>query len=182
MKRVVLVIALVLFITKTKAQQNGIYHNSVKLNPTSIVGVKATAGLSMYLTGLGTIKTKGFIVGPTASTNISPSELEFTAYFEPDQDDFSAGTSITIGSPSDLLLFKLTTKRKQRQIVVGTIGTFSGSSVGVDTKEAIAFTYEDLGEGMYKIIITGSPEPGEYGFLPNQYSGIGTKVWDFTIL
>lgn len=168
--------------TEITQQENGIYHNGIKIKTTPISSIKAAAGASMYLTGIGSVKSWALINGETSKLNINADSLAFTVYFGDEvKDDFEATLINQITSPEDLLLFKLDVKNKVRRLEIGDLGTFSGYSSGLDSENAIEFDYEDLGNGIYELTLKNTTKNGEYAFVTSQWYGVTTKVWSFTV-
>lgn len=181
MKKVLLVLSVVVLSLSANAQEKGIFYNNQKINTTPISSVKSTAGASMYLTGIGSIKTRAIIAGTTSRNQIKIDSLTFTMNFgEKIVDDFDTQNSASLSSPNDLLLYKLEKKTKERRLQVGTIGTFTGASVGLDSSESILFTYTSLGNGLYEVKLPNTLRNGEYAFVNSNWTGVTTKVWTFT--
>ena len=185
MKYLLLVATLVItaLTFKANAQEKGIFHNNQKINTTPISSVKVTAGASMYLTGIGSIKTKAVIANTTSRNQIKVDSLTFTMNFgEEIVDDFNTQNAYngSINSPNDLLLYRLEKKTKERRLLVGTAGTFTGAAVGLDASESIQFTYTSLGNGLYEVKLPNTLRNGEYAFVNSQWTGVATKVWAFT--
>ena len=161
----------------------GLYSNGVKINTTSINSIKASAGLSVYVVGVGKIKTRAIIAGAKSNVSIKLNSLVFIADFGTAvRDDFSATSSYSVNSPNDLLLFKLEEKKNFRRLLIGTMGTFSGTAIGLDAEGSTPFKYTDLGDGRYQIEITEIEELGEYAFVTSNWLGISTKLWAFTVI
>lgn len=183
MKKAVLLLVTVLAFNLSNAQEGkGLYYNGIKIDPTQISSIKASAGLSMYVVGVGNIKTRAVLNGSQSRVAVSKDSLVFIADFGTEiRDDFSAQSNYTISSPNDLLLFKLEEKKKDRRLLIGTMGTFSGSAVGLDNEGSIPFEYKQIGDGKYEIKITQAYQYGEYAFVTSNWMGMMTKVWAFRI-
>jgi hypothetical protein len=175
---------LILMITLgTNAQEKGLFNNNKKINTTPISSIKSTAGASMYIVGIGNIKTKAVISGGTSRNKIKADDLTFVMNFgEKIVDDFDATTSYSINSPNDILLFKLEKKSTERRLIIGTVGTFSGSAIGINSSEAIHFDYTSMGNGKYEVTLPNNLKNGEYAFIHSQWTGVYTKMWAFTVI
>ena len=51
-------------------KEKGLFNNNKKINTTPISSIKSTAGASMYIVGIGNIKTKAIISGGTSRNKI----------------------------------------------------------------------------------------------------------------
>lgn len=88
-----------------------------------------------------------------------------------------------VGSPNDFFLVKLKEKKDSREIVVGKSNNVSASQ-GIDDKQKIAFKYQKIRKGFYKVIPETKLEKGEYCFMfasASLYEGVVRKVFDFSV-
>ena len=84
------------------------------------------------------------------------------------------------------LLFTLSNNKKSREVVTGSWNSYAGMSSGIDDKYKIAFKYEKVSPGVYKVYTEKPLDAGEYCFM---YAGgtatYGTaplqKVYDFGV-
>lgn len=108
----------------------------------------------------------------------------FYFYFErsadrnPDSWFFAAATS-----PNEFVLVKLNENKNNRELVVGNVNAYGGTS-GVPEKMKIQFDYVKVSEGIYKVTFKQPLVKGEYCFLyanatPTSFSN--DKVFDFGI-
>lgn len=165
------------------AQEKGLFNNNKKIHTTPISSIKATAGASMYIVGIGDVKTKAIISGGTSRDEIKADDLTFVMNFgEKIVDDFDMSTSYSINSPNDILLFRLEKKINERRLLIGTLGTFSGSAIGINSNEAIHFDYTSMGNGKYEVTLPNNLKNGEYAFIHSQWTGVYTKMWAFTVI
>jgi len=90
---------------------------------------------------------------------------------------------LTSLSPNEFALVKLTEKKNSRSMVVGASNAY-GASMGIDKKEKVDFSYEQIADGIYRVYPQEPLEEGEYCFLyigsaPTIFSN--NKVYDFGI-
>ena len=182
MKKVTLLLMLALAFNLSNAQGKGIFNYGQRISTTPISSIKATAGASMYFTGLGNIKTRAIMIGATSRNKTHADSLSFVMNFGAEAvDDFSSVTSMNVNSPNDLLLFRLEKKPNQRRLLIGTMGVFSGAAIGMDSSKSIDFEVKSLGDGKYRVTLPNTTRNGEYGFVHSQYTGLTTRVWAFTV-
>lgn len=88
-----------------------------------------------------------------------------------------------VNSPNDFFLVKLKEKNDRREIVVGKSNNVS-STQGIDDKQKIAFKYQKIKKGFYKVVTEAKLEKGEYCFMfasASLYEGVVRKVFDFSV-
>ncbi len=88
-----------------------------------------------------------------------------------------------VNSPNDFFLVKLKEKKDSREIVVGKSNNVS-STQGIDDKQKIAFRYQKIKKGFYKVVTEAKLEKGEYCFMfasASLYEGVVRKVFDFSV-
>jgi len=182
MKKVLVLLLAVLALNLSSAQGKGVYLNGKKINTTKVNSIKASAGASMFIVGIGSIKTRAIISGKTSRDVVDAKELNFEFNFGSEsRDDFSTSSIVTVNSPNDLYLFKLKTKKNSRELLVGTMGTFSGASVGLNSDDAIQYDYSELSTGVYEVTLPSNLPNGEYAFVSNQWMGVASLLWTFTV-
>lgn len=130
--------------------------------------VKAKAGASMYLTGIGKVKSYYYIKGATSSLILQKSYSDIVIN--------TGGTS----PQQTLSIIKLETLETKRRWKTGEIGSFTGASSNEDN--AITMKYKKYGNSSV-IISTAGLEPGEYclaitNMMTNSKSA---KVYTFRI-
>jgi hypothetical protein len=90
-------------------------------------------------------------------------------------------------SPNEFILIKFKVAKKGREVVTGTIGTYSGFSGGIDDENKVAFRFTKVSPGFYKIYFETQIPEGEYAFIyaGTAASGTGTttsqKAFDFSV-
>ena len=109
--------------------------------------VKAKAGASLYLTGIGKVKTYYYIKGVASSLEIDKKVNNIIIN--------TGGTS----PQQTLSVIKLETLDSKRRWKTGEAGSFTGASSNEDN--AVVLKYKKYGENSV-IISTAAFEPGEY--------------------
>lgn len=112
---------------------------------------KTKAGASMFLVGLGKIKTKLNIAGGQSTTRIpSTRNIKFIVRAADNQSDPMAIISI----------FKFKTSKNARKAEIASVGSFGGASS--NKLDYVNFSATKYGESCYLVTIP-SIEAGEYG-------------------
>jgi len=129
--------------------------------------IKAKAGASMYLTGMGKVKSYYYIKGIASSLVL----------------DRNCEIIINTGGVSpqqSLSLIKLEILETKRRWKTGEIGSFTGASANEDN--SIAIKYKRYGEDSV-IIVTKNLQPGEYCLaITNMMTNTkSAKVYTFSI-
>lgn len=112
--------------------------------------ITAKAGASMYITGIGKVKTRYQIPGATSKVRVKKA---------PEIVIISRAPSNNLNPAQVIKIYKLEPKKKYRQVQIGEIGTFSGSSYG---GESLNYDVTKYGVSSYKIVLHNL-EAGEYG-------------------
>ena len=139
------------------------------LLPRESASIKTKAGASMYLTGIGKIKSRITLDGNTSKVKVAQ----------------GASTRLIVRSvdnrtdpKSFINIFKFEVKKNKRQAQIGEVGTFTGSSV--NSLNNIDFNAKKYGESSYLIVIDGL-EAGEYGILLGDPNNVTEKSqWKVT--
>jgi hypothetical protein len=118
--------------------------------------IKANASASMFIVGVGKVKSKYIVKGNKSDVRIKSSKnLSFIV---------NAGTN-SMNPKSVFKIVKLLTKKKNKRYYIGSsAGTFTGSKVG--DLELITFRAKKYGKSSYKIEIPNI-ENGEYALIVN---------------
>lgn len=117
--------------------------------------IKSKAGASLYLTGIGSIKTRIHVEGNTSSCVAKPG-CEYRLIVRSANNDQDPNSFIQ--------LVKFEVKKNERRCEIGKINTFQGSSSG--TEQLVEYKAKRYGESSYELHFY--PEPGEYGvFMSN---------------
>ena len=118
--------------------------------------IKSKAGAYLYLTGIGSVKTRIHVEGNTSSCVAKP-DCAYRLVVRSANNDTDPNTFI------QLIQFEV--KKNERRCEIGKINTFKGSSSG--TEQLIEYKAKRYGESSY--LLSFDPVvPGEYGvFMSN---------------
>lgn len=120
--------------------------------------IKSKAAASLYLTGIGSIKTRLHVEGKT-STCIAEPGCEYRLIVK--------GENNKQDPNSFIQLVKFEVKKNERRCEIGKVNTFEGSSSG--TEQLVEYEAKKYGESSYLLFF--EPVPGEYGiFMSNPES------------
>lgn len=180
---------------ESKEPQSGIYYQinqktKKKILPTVFSGTKTNTLGAAFSYGIASSKVKA-LLNNAQSPNIIKVEddMAFIFYFVPQEDHtFRMGASNwwfrSATSPNEFVLVKLSVKKGQRELVIGKVNAYAGSSSSIDAKATIPFAIESINEHTFKITPVEPLEPGEYcfvyqGMIPSGCSN--QSVFDFSI-
>lgn len=168
-------------------------HDLTPLEPTVFSQAKSGGFLTHALTyGIAKINWKAVVRGAAASRKISQREPTFYFYFESKASGLGntggfAGWLSGATSPNEFVLARMRSKARERELIVGEIGAFGGSS-GARSKDMISLQVDRLSGGIYRVRPAEPLPAGEYCFF---YAGglstvgLGTsvtgKLFDFGI-
>ena len=147
--------------------------------------VRPITGSGGRVTGNGSIlfpyRLKLGIPRSTAQMAVASSQPRFYFYFEPEDarvGDFGTSATASAQSPSEFSLIRFSTKDGQREMVIAKQQAFGGS-VGINPKDAIQFSMDEIGDGIFAVTPT-TLAPGEYGFVLK--AGSDTyRIYDFSV-
>lgn len=136
--------------------------------------------------GLSSMKMKTVIPNPYARVQAVSRRPVFYFYFTQtgplaSVSQFGSSFSAMASSPNEFSLVRLEQKKDRREASVGSVGVFSGVKSGISDKARVAFTYEDVAPGVFKVTPTSELSPGQYGFLHSITPGAGGRIFDFAI-
>ena len=171
-----------------------------RIDPTTANQTKTGGMLGYMMTGgLVSIKMKSVIPNAHARVNGSAARPEFYFYFDEantslshgaNTGSFLAGPAVTITSPNEFSLVRFDVKDNRREARVGSFN-IAGSKSGIMDKDRIAFSYDRVGPGVFRVKPDTDLAPGEYGFLysmsagstSGMYSGgvMSARVFDFAV-
>ena len=164
-----------------------------RIDPT-VSNQAKTGGLFGYaLTmGIASMSVKVAISGEAARVVSSSGSPSFYFFFDASNpatanisSSWSAGSAQTVSSPSEFTLIKLMKKNGRREARVGSMN-IGGAKTGVMDHDRIAFDYQMVREGVYKVTPKQPLETGQYGFI-YALTGGGTggamtaRIFDFSI-
>jgi hypothetical protein len=164
-----------------------------RIDPT-VSNQAKTGGIFGYaLTmGIASMSMKVAISGEAARAVATSARPSFYFFFDASNpataniaSSWSAGSAQTVSSPSEFTLIKLMPKKGRREARVGSMN-IGGAKTGVMDHDRIAFDYQMVREGVYKVSPKEPLEPGQYGFI-YALSGGGTggamtaRIFDFSI-
>jgi hypothetical protein len=187
MKRIVLIITLFTFALQAFSQQN--FENLeepeyigealyVKNDGTAIplekqsVQIKSKASASMYIVGIGKVKSKMVIKGPTSPVVVPSNEpVNFIVKSFDNKSDPLSIVSVV----------KFETSKKERKTEVASVGTFSGGST--NNQQFVTYQAKKFKDSSYKLNIP-QMEVGEYGIIvsnPNALNNSNTIIACFSV-
>ena len=164
-----------------------------RIDPTVSSQAK-TGGIFGYaLTmGIASMSVKVAIAGGTARTVARTATPSFYFFFDASNpatanisSSWAAGSAQTVSSPSEFTLIRLMEKKDRREARVGSLN-IGGAKTGVMDHDRIAFDYEMVREGVYRVTLKQALEAGQYGFI-YALAGGGTggamtaRIFDFSV-
>lgn len=163
----------------------------IMLEQAAYQGSKTGGVMASAMTyGIKKAKMKAVIPGQRASIRSADSQPVFYFYFEDKAAGLGKGGfgSGAVSNPNQFALIKLDVTKSSRETTIGEFGAF-GSSSGTNEKSMVTFKSEKLRTGLYKVVLTGPMDPGEYCFLASQVSmgafGAGAsgaaQIFDFGV-
>jgi hypothetical protein len=115
--------------------------------------IQTKAGASMYIVGVGKVTSRASVRGEMSPIRIQKEDTLYFVYRHQNND----------ANPRKIIeLYQFEKKGKTRVLEVGTLGTFSGSSIG--DLDRLNLSVEKYGKNSY-LIKLANPVPGEYGFI-----------------
>lgn len=141
--------------------------------------------LRSSVSGLFNAKEKVTLGGNHANVEIKCDTPVFLFVIDVTQKGFNNNTNYLgkVSSPNDFFLIKLKAKNDNREVVVGKSNNV-GSTQGIDDKQKVAFKFQKIKKGLYKVITESKLEKGEYCFMfasASLYEGVVRKVFDFSV-
>lgn len=148
-----------------------------KIDPT-VSNQTKTGGIFGYaLTGgLASASVKAVIPGEAARETARKPDPVFYVYLDSvaggSTGTFATGFGATLQSPNEFTLVKLTEKKGRREARIGKLN-IGGAKAGVMDKDQIAFSYEQIAPGIFKVTPDMPLKPGQYGFVFAVSGGAG---------
>lgn len=168
----------------------------VELEASVYSQAKMGSGILTTLTyGIAKTKMKATLSGDKANFQVEENKPTFYFYFDKSNSNSFGNNGAqyfwfaSATSPNEFLLVKFTVSnsKKSREVVTGSWNSYAGMSSGIDDKNKVAFKYQKVALGIYKVYTEQPLEEGQYCFM---YAGgtavsFGTaplqKVYDFGI-
>lgn len=133
------------------------------IRPTNAGGVRVTGNGSLVFPFIARLS----VPQPSAQTIAPASTPTFYFYFEAADNktgDFGTSESSAAQSPSEFSLIRFKSDKGIREMTIGKTSAF-GASLGIDPKNTIPFTVNEVGDGIFKVDVTSPLKPGEYAFV-----------------
>jgi len=153
-------------------------HNIKVIRPTTASGARVSGNGSILFPFTARLD----IPRATAQMHAANGTPTFYFYFETDDrkvGDFGTSASASAQSPSEFNLVQFKLKNGQREMVIGKITPF-GTKVGLNPKDAIQFSINDLGDGVFSVQPNAPLPSGEYGFVLRAGSD-SYRIYDFDV-
>ena len=147
-------------------------------------GGNFTAAITPF--GLGKRKTKANLPGRNAEMQINDTTPVFYFYLDATSGGLNTSSGIP-STPNEFALIEFNQRSDNREITIGKSNEWS-SKGGLSDESVIAFTSEDLGNGIFKITPSRELTKGEYAFFllnsgnSNASAAIGSKFFDFGVM
>ena len=163
-----------------------------RLDPTMSSQAKTGGILGYALTyGIASMSVKAAIQNEAARYSAKVPVPTFYFFFDEangqqaQTTSWAAGTAATVTAPSEFTLVELTPKKGRREARVGSVN-IGGAKTGVMDKDRLAFDYEMVRPGVYKVTPKQPLKPGQYGFLYSLTGGNGAgaltaRIFDFGV-
>lgn len=139
--------------------------------------------------GLSRAKLKTVIPNATARVQAINRRPVFYFYFNQTGPlasvaDFNMSFAAATTTPGEFSLIRFDQKGDHREAAIMSIGLGSVKT-GVSDKARVAFTYDDVAPGVYRVTPTADLPPGEYGFVASMGTGVGlgsvARIFDFSV-
>lgn len=153
-----------------------------------------TGGIFGYaLTGgIASMSVKAAIQNDSAKTRASTKRPIFYFFFDESNLEtrqnlsWTSGATAAVTSPNEFTLVRLMPKKGRREARVGSTN-IAGMKTGVMDKDRIAFDFEMIRPGVYKVTSREALMPGEYGFIQSITGGgsagaLSARIFDFAVL
>lgn len=153
-------------------------HRLDKIRPINASGARISGNGSLLFPA----KAKLAIPRAAAQTVAGSARPTFYFYFETDDvkvGDFGTFSTRAVQSPSEFTLVRFKQKDGQREMVIGKASPF-GAKEGIDPKESIQFSFDEIGDGIFMATPLASLATGDYGFVLQGEKG-AFRIYDFQI-
>jgi hypothetical protein len=161
-----------------------------RMDATSTTQTKDTGRLLSAITyGIAKVRIITVLPNPTARVRVKSSAPVFYFYFDESGSKLSSGgsngglfglgqNSQPVTSTNEVTMIRFNVKKGNREVVLAQ-GNIAGTQSGVMDKARVAFSYEDVAPGVFKVTPSATLEPGEYGNLYSA-SGAGNMTQMYT--
>ena len=158
------------------------------LEPTVYTQGKSGGMFASAMTyGIAKVKWKAVVRNAHANVKVSDPKAVFYFYFEEKSAGLSQASFGGTSTPNEFTLLRFDVKSDTRETVVMKANAF-GASSGTEDRASIAFTFEKLKPGIYKVTTKNPLAPGEYCFLSASAGGAyapgaaaANRVFDFGV-
>ena len=168
------------------ARAPGIYLLREWARPADMVMLRPSKASGVTVSGNGSVLFPyvGKVVLPDlqSSNVVNGARPTFYFYFSPGDrkvSDFGTSNSTAAQSPDEFSLVRFRMKDNGRELVIGKMSAFSARR-GVDPRQAIPFSSEEVGDSSFKVTIGRDLEPGEYAFVITGANN-AARVYDFSV-
>lgn len=164
-----------------------------RIDPTVSNQAKTGGILGYAFTGgLASMSVKAAIQGETARVHANDHRPTFYFFFDESNPQtgatttsWAAGTAATVTAPSEFTLIHMDAKKGRREARVGSVN-IAGAKTGVMDKDRLAFDYELVRPGVFKVQPKADLTPGEYGFIyalsgGNVGGAVSARIFDFSV-
>lgn len=164
-----------------------------KLDATVVNQAKSGGIWGYVLTGgIASLSIKATIQNETARVGVGDPSPVFFFFFDESNPEaarqsvaWTSGTAATVNSPSEFTLIRLNEKDGRREARVGSMN-IGGTKTGVMDQDRIAFQYDAVRPGVYRVTPREPLEPGEYGFIYSLAAGgaagaLAARIFDFSV-
>lgn len=150
---------------------NGREKKMVMLEPTVYSQGKSGGMFASAMTyGIAKVKWKAVVRNAHANVKISDATPVFYFYFEEKEAGLSHASFGGTSTPNEFTLLKFDVKKQTRETTVMKANAF-GSSAGTDDKANIAFDFQKIKPGLYKVTPKAPLASGEYCFIGASIGG-----------
>ncbi|MDG5489282.1 hypothetical protein NYR55_11715 [Sphingomonas sp. BGYR3] len=163
----------------------------VRVDPTTSNQTKTGGLLGYALTGgIASLSMKAVVPRDSARVQAAIGRPTFYFYFDQANQSLSsgamgsaflAGPAAVVTSPNEFSLIRFTVKKDRREARVGSFN-IAGAKTGVMDKDRIAFDYEQIAPGVYKVMPTEPLAEGQYGFLYSMSASSGPALGGSTMV
>ncbi len=168
-------------------EQNGEGKRMTQLAPNVSAQNRTGGGFTAAVTpfGLGKVKTKANLPGTTANLQLVRARPVFYFYLDPKTGGLNTASGIP-STPNEFALVRFNVRSDNREVTIAKVNAW-GAKGGLSDEYVVAFDFEDLGNGVFKITPKIDLKNGEYGFYllnsgnSNASNAIGAKFFDFGV-